>query len=329
MRSVGRALVYGVDSLVAGLELAVRKEQGILLTFLFHSVFQTRDEARAQSLDPQQGTTVEMLRELVRYFKSQGYIFTSPKAILQGLSPKCKYVMLTFDDGYYNNTRALPVLEEYDVPAIFFISSSHVSKNKSFWWDALYRGSAGWSLPFHKIQQEINSYKHLKTSEIEGRLTDRFGPAVMTPVSDLDRPFTSDELRSFASHPLVSIGNHTSDHAILANYSDAEIRDQIMGCQKAIERWTGRLPEAISYPNGRVSGNVIRIAQACGLQIGVLCRPGRERLPLASEFKMSVNRYTIWGDHSISSQCKTSRSFLSLYRLTDRVRSEFSRVTSN
>ena len=41
--------------------------------------------------------------------------------------------MLTFDDGYYNNHLALPVLEEFDVPALFFISTNHVKQQKCFW----------------------------------------------------------------------------------------------------------------------------------------------------------------------------------------------------
>jgi peptidoglycan/xylan/chitin deacetylase (PgdA/CDA1 family) len=49
-------------------------------------------------------------------------------------------VCVTFDDGYSDNLlNAKPVLEEYSVPATFFLTSGHLAGDRDFWWDALER----------------------------------------------------------------------------------------------------------------------------------------------------------------------------------------------
>jgi len=47
---------------------------------------------------------------------------------------------ITFDDGYTDNfLNARPVLEQYDCPATFFISSGFTGAGQMFWWDMLTR----------------------------------------------------------------------------------------------------------------------------------------------------------------------------------------------
>jgi peptidoglycan/xylan/chitin deacetylase (PgdA/CDA1 family) len=122
-------------------------------------------------------------------------------------------------------------LEEFNVPAVFFISSNHVKYNKSFWWDVVYREGKQRQLSGVEIGRTIGGYKKLKTEDVERDLKKKYGAHALRPMTDMDRPFTPSELRAFSNHPLVSLGNHTKDHAILPNYSEAEIRRQICDAQ--------------------------------------------------------------------------------------------------
>lgn len=116
----------------------IKRDDPALLTFLFHSIFKNESEIGAKVIDPQQHITVDIYRQFVEYFLEAGYEFISPPQ-LNELKPDGKYVLSTFDDGYYNNSLVLPLLEEYKTPALFFVVSDNVINNKCYWWDVVFR----------------------------------------------------------------------------------------------------------------------------------------------------------------------------------------------
>ncbi len=311
-----KRMILSLDEMLASPCLTVTEERGSILTFLFHGLFCDSDEVKAGAADPQQGITVEMLRRFVMHFREQSYSFVSPTDILKRLEPDGKYALITFDDGYYNNIRALPVLEEFGVPAVFFISSDHVKYEKAFWWDVVFRELRKRNRTEVDIRRAIARYKRFRTSEIELQLRKEFGQAGLNPLGDLDRPFSATELRKFATHPHVFLGNHTKDHAILTNYSDAEIKEQIGGAQNDIREITGKTPEIIAYPNGNQSPIIRETARDFGIHLGIGVWPGKNRLPLQIDTggAMTMKRVTIWGDREIDLQCRVSRSSVSFYR---------------
>jgi peptidoglycan/xylan/chitin deacetylase (PgdA/CDA1 family) len=306
-----------VDNTVATLSLSLGNETHSLLSFLFHGLFCDVDEVRSEMIDPQQGISVGMFREFISHFYREGYRFVSPTDIVNGLDPAGKYVLVTFDDGYYNHARALPVMEEFNVPATFFLSSRHVIQQKAFWWDVVYRALKKRGHSYTEIQNRVAEYKVLPPEEIDRRLTSEFGDNALRVSGDLDRPFTSRELFEFSQHRLVSIGNHTRNHAILVNLSAREMRDEIQGAQDELHALSGKTPIAIAYPNGNCSKQVLQAAREAGLQLGVSVNPGKNRLPLSSSDSddlLRLKRFTIWGDSHIDPQCRTVRSNFSLKR---------------
>src|SRR5229473_1185731 len=314
-----KAAMLSLDARMASGFLSVTHEEGALLCFLFHPLFESGEEVRSGILDPQQGITVEMFRAFLGHFHDLGYEFVSPRQILDGLPRVGKYVLLTFDDGYCNNLRVLPMMEEFNAPAVFFISSDHVREGKAFWWDAAFREGRKHGKTEAEIRRTVAGYKRLKTEEVERDLKKEFGEDALWPVGELDRPFTPGELRTFSEHRLVSLGNHTKNHAILTNYSLAEAREQIQGGQDAIQEMTGTIPQMISYPNGNSSPEIQRAAREIGLALGVVVRGGKNRLPLriGAPEAMALKRFTLWGDRGIAAQCRVSRANISYYRLLE------------
>jgi len=60
-------------------------------------------------------------------------------ALRKGRLPR-RGVVLTFDDGYSDNLlNAKPLLERYDTPATFFITTGYLGSRREFWWDELER----------------------------------------------------------------------------------------------------------------------------------------------------------------------------------------------
>lgn len=311
-----RETLLALDRLIARSPLAMGNEEGVLLSFLFHSLYKGADEPRSGVVDPQQGITIDMFRRFIEHFQKHSYTFVSFADVAQGLRPGGKYVLVTFDDGYYNNVRALPVLAEFHVPAVLLVSTGYVREGKAFWWDVVKRETLKRSISLEHACGLLLGLKRLRTAEAEMQLRDLFGADSLRPMSDVDRPFTPAELRDFANHPLISLGNHTSDHAILPNYTAAEVFAQIQGAQDDIRAMTGKTADVIAYPNGDESPAILDVAKSVGICFGLSVNPGRNRLPLrpGSREAMTLKRFTLRGDSAIEPQCRMSRSGLSLYR---------------
>ncbi len=277
-----------------------------VVIFLFHSLFRDEAEVSSGHCDPQQGITVGFFREFVESLLATGIPIVDLAGAIGAPRPGLSAV-LTFDDGYYNNVRALEVLERCDVPATFFISTSHVEQGKAFWWDALYRAARRTGTGRAAIAEQIRGLKTLRNDEIEDQLRRWFGSAGLRPVSDTDRPFTPDELASFARSRHVAIGNHTSDHAILVNYSAEDARAQIAGAQRYLAGLTGVAPAAIAYPNGNYDDSVMAISRELGLGIGVTVRPGANPIPATGPLELL--RLTV---RAIPGAARQGRTFGSL-----------------
>lgn len=281
-----------------------------LLIFAFHTLFESAEEIALDTMDPQQAITVEMFREFVTDMRDHGYRFVSPGEVLAGLDSEASYAMLSFDDGYANNRRALRVMEEFEVPAVFSISSNHVRTGQPFWWDVLYREASKRAWPMRRLRRARAGLKRMRAFEIERQLVAEFGEPVFRAASDTDRPFRASELADFARHPLVEIGNHTADHAILTNYSAADAFEQIRTAQEHLREITGKAAKVIAYPNGNVSSAIITAARAAGLHLGMKVCPGRNSLAALGTpaGAMQLRRYTLWGTRGISEQCRAARS---------------------
>ena len=95
---------------------------------------------KRQLIEPTLSITLQEFRDFIHFYQARGYQFVAPDDVVSGLPLYGKYVLITFDDGYFNNRRVLPVLQELQVPAVFSIATAYVESGKSFWWDVLYHG---------------------------------------------------------------------------------------------------------------------------------------------------------------------------------------------
>lgn len=311
------SVVRAGDGWLAATSLRLFGERPGVVSLLFHGMFVDQRELAAAPLDPapQQAMTVPVLRRVVEHFLGHEYRIVSPAA-LEGLSPERRYLILTFDDGYANNHNVLPVLEEFGVPAVFYISANHVRWGQAFWWDVLYRERTRRGLAPHLMDRERATLKRWTHDRIAQYMETEFGAAALRPVGDLDRAFTPTELREFASHPRVVLGNHTADHAILTNYSQAGIAAQINNGRDAIESMSGVRPDTISYPNGNYDDRVIAAAREAGMHTGITLDLHRDRLPLraAQDGYLRLGRFVLRGGPHLERDCATIRSSHSLVR---------------
>src|SRR5260221_13987864 len=118
-----RRILQTMDAATAAIYLSLFRERNALLCLLFHGLFNDQAEIDRNQVLPQQRTTVSQFRRCIEYYLKQNYRFIGPVELLRGLDPSQRYALISFDDGYFNNLRALPILEELRVPAGFFITT--------------------------------------------------------------------------------------------------------------------------------------------------------------------------------------------------------------
>lgn len=297
--SLARGLREGLkwaDDACASIAGGAPPQGGSLVTLLYHELYLDVPQLRHPGLAPNQNTTVADFARFLGVMVEGGYLPVTPNEVAAGLAPGGHYFMVTFDDGYFNNTLALDVLARLHVPATFFVTSSPVLEGKAFWWDALARELRKRGSSETDIRTQLRAMKRLDPKDIETRLRAAFGAQVLRPRGDLDRPFTPAELRDFAANRWVHIGNHTSDHAILPRCDHAAMRQQIGEGQEALASMTGRRPVAIAYPNGDYSDAVVDAAVAEGLRLGVTVRPLHRAAPRPESREcMTLGRYLVAG----------------------------------
>lgn len=306
MKNIVKPVVKKADLAISSIYSKLRDEKNVLVTFLFHALFKNENEIKMNLVERVNGTTIDHFQQFIKYFKDHDYIFIGPDEIINELENNKKYILITFDDGYYNNQLALPILKKFDVPAVFFISTEHVQENKSFWWDVQYRERINEGCTEQELQKERETLKKKKNNEIETHLIENFGKDSLTPRGDVDRPFTSGELKKFSTNRLVHIGNHTCEHAILTNYTKSEMKVQISRAQEILHELTGKTPIIISYPNGNYSEDVIRISKNSGLKLGITVEPYKNYIPLDfdRDEQFRLGRFMLHDNKNYLEQCE-------------------------
>lgn len=284
-----------------------------LISLICHSVFTDRAEAHCRDLDPLEDLTLEDYARVFEHFGAAGYQFVGEEQVLAGLDPHGRFVWLTFDDGYYNNFRILPLLEKLKIPAQVYVSTGHVLQGKSFWWDALYRARARQGRTQDEIHREAETLKNKTNRELEATLVGEFGSGVLAPASATDRPMTADEVRQIASHPLITVGNHTSEHGVLTNYSLPEARRIIVKGEDDLRRILGKPCRTFAYPNGDYSEEMFDTLESLGYAAAISCdfRRDSRASVLAEKSRYRIGRFYLSGDWDLEAQCQMLRAHFS------------------
>ncbi len=198
----------------------------------FHAVAARRYAGLPAAIQP--AFDVAELRAAVDWIAGRFEIL-SPEELLRGEKPG---VLLTFDDGFANHaTNALPVLEDLEAPAVFFVTAQHVREPRN--WLPATRD---------KVRRHWPAEDEVPES-IARDLFDGMSPA---------------QLSSCAEHPLVTIGSHTVHHTFLTRCDDATLRGELVQAKALLEQWCARPVELFAYPAGDYDARVAGAVRTAG-----------------------------------------------------------------
>ena len=126
----------GIGRLRQSILQSRRRPENRGLILMYHRVINLRSDPWLLAVTPRRFTQhLEILRQ-----------YTKPiplRQLFEGLlsgNTDDRLVAITFDDGYADNLyNAKPLLERYDFPATFFLTTGYIGCEREFWWDELDR----------------------------------------------------------------------------------------------------------------------------------------------------------------------------------------------
>lgn len=211
--------------------------------------------------------STELLEKKIVYLKKHFRIVSIEHMLekMKAGSALDNEIVLTFDDGLKNNAlHAYPILEKYDAAATFYVCSGLIDSGSWLWnHEARERLRSLSSSQRNKLASEwgcnndlediINWLKSLDIkarTEIEATI--RQNTPLFSPTAEQKNAYDMmswDDLRNL-NEKLITIGSHTSNHAIINDLDEDTLKFEILNSQAQLEQKLNRPIKHFCYPNG-------------------------------------------------------------------------------
>ncbi|HEY0740161.1 MAG TPA: polysaccharide deacetylase family protein [Chryseosolibacter sp.] len=274
------------------------QHDNILTVLLYHGV--TDSESAGIENNSKKHLPVDEFARQMEYISNHCVLLTMDEVVDLHHNKKPyprNSVAVTFDDGFRNNlTVATPVLDAFNVPATFYITSGIINTDMMFWVDELEdcinltdKGSIDVRLekdtifPVSSLQQKLDALLTIKAyckKQAMGE-KDRVVAAVkmqtgVTPSVNHSKNYEKlswEELKEMSRRKHFIIGGHSLYHDILAAITPDErlVRD-IEVSIKLLEYNLGQKITHYAYPEGQqhhYNERVIEILR----DFGIVCSP--------------------------------------------------------
>ncbi len=203
-----------------------------------------------------------------------------------------KSALITFDDGYKDNYElAVPVLQKYRVPAIFFIPTDSIENTNIGWWDIIayfIKHTGKEAIPFNGTYLKLSTPEqrekvtrllvtHMGTTKYEESINFLTELSLLCEVDFPSRNTQAqelmnwDQIKEIANTKLLSIGSHTVSHRVLNTVSDEEELQELQDSRAFLQNKLGHEIKSIAYPVGgyrHFSDRTKNNARKAGYSIG-------------------------------------------------------------
>ena len=209
-----------------------------------------------------------------------------------------KVVVVTFDDGYFDNfTYAHPILEAANMPWTLFVSNGFIDSTCEVWSDALEQVMLETQdLPEHGKLHMSDQVVEWTTKTSQDRLSACLDwQRALLPLRAADRGkyiadlfkwagierttrsnyrmMTSVELKELAQSEFVEIGGHTQSHPFLTTLSLEEQVTEIAAGRAILESKLNQSVKSFAYPFGDYSDQTVDLVKQAGFEAAVTVEP--------------------------------------------------------
>lgn len=241
-----------------------------LLNVMYHGV----TENNAQYFSPRHTLASDFEREIA-YYKKNFDIISIDEAFNRVKNDDVlnrKTITVSFDDGFANNLDiALPILEKYNVPVTFFVSSVCTENDGSrvLWPEVVAAlkyfslidktrgaslGDEMKSMPY----QERNLF--LESIEKEHKVLDK----LRTLPEEIWKLLDKTQLVELAKSKVVTIGSHGHNHYNLGQIEPEFARFELEHSKALLESAIQKEVKYIAYPDGSYNETVKDMAETAG-----------------------------------------------------------------
>lgn len=243
-------------------------------TLLYHAVISNTNSADSSGYGSHRiiafRNHLNALKKIIRFLSAKeveerwqkGQKFTSRECLL------------TIDDGYRNIiSNILPVLEEWQIPALIFVNDAHIRETKWLWFNRFHalrlRGKARY--------EQLQDFAQLNLEETNALLEEWGAPDANSTTSETEQELfdgmNERELSQLCTHPLITIGGHTSAHLRMPNETNEVLLKDIKDNKTYLEQFTGYPLQHFAYPEGFTDQRSSAIVSECGYRYGYMATP--------------------------------------------------------
>lgn len=279
-------------------------QAGTLTIYLLHGVIE-RPHAGVRNYTTKH-LPARRFRDLCATLAASGTPVGADEAVamIRGDEPMAdRAFLLSFDDGFLNNlTVAAPIMADFRLPGVFYVTSGFVDGNTASWIDlvedAVDRTTRPqlrlpWSkaaLPsgtrderialLDEVRRVVKQSRELDPYEVAELIREEAGAGRFEPHPELDQKLTWEQVRTLADGDGFTVGGHSHTHRILAFLPPDELRREV---DVSIEKLAAALGEPVthySYPEGLAhcySDEVITVLRERGIVCAPTAEPGVNR----------------------------------------------------
>lgn len=248
-----------VTLLTVGISIVIANSEDYIEVpiIMYHSILKDPSRSNKYTVTP------TVLEEDLKYIKDKGYTTVTITNLISYVYDNKplpeKPIVLTFDDGHYNNYGYLfPLLEKYDMKAVISIVGSYTDK-------------------FTETDEANLNYSYLRWKDIK-------------ELMDTGRIEFQNHTYNLHSNTGKRIGTKKIKGETDEHYKNV-LEEDILKLQQEFKENTNYIPQCFTYPFGGISNASLDIIKELGFKASLSCEQGINKLTKNPNSLYLLKRY--------------------------------------